>query len=61
MIGLIEAVRAGKVSEFSSEVVKVYASSLTQVGDTTLLMVRTTEGKRLLAVGHGEFMMQSAR
>lgn len=54
MIELIEAVRAGKVSEYSSDSIKVYASSLTQVGETTLLMVRTPEGKRLIVTGSGE-------
>ncbi|WNR43569.1 tagaturonate epimerase family protein [Paenibacillus roseipurpureus] len=58
MIELIEAVRTGNIRELNSNVVKVYETSLTQVGDTTLLMVRTTEGKRLLVSGTGELFDQ---
>lgn len=55
---LIDAIKSGKVSTFSAPGVKVYEASLTEVGSTTLLLVRTEAGKRLVAVGEGELYNQ---
>lgn len=55
---LIEAIKSGNITAFSSPDVKVYASSYTQVGNTSLLMVRTTAGKKLIAAGEGELYDQ---
>ena len=51
---LIEALQSGQLQEFASSEIKVYESSLTQVEGTTLLLVRTDTGKKLIAVGDGE-------
>lgn len=55
---LISAIQSGNTSTLSAPGVKVYASSLAQVGNTTLLMVRTEAGKRLLAVGQSDLYEQ---
>jgi hypothetical protein len=55
---LIEAIKSGNISTFSSPDVKVYASSYTLVDNTSLVMVRTAEGKKLIAVGEGELYDQ---
>jgi tagaturonate epimerase len=55
---LIEAIKSGNITTFSSPDVKVYAPSFTQVGNTSLLMVRTAAGKKLIAAGEGELYDQ---
>ncbi|MDD9266298.1 tagaturonate epimerase family protein [Paenibacillus sp. GCM10023248] len=55
---LIAAIQAGNLSTYSAPGVKVYEASLTQVGSTSLLMVRTEAGKRIVAVGEGELFDQ---
>ncbi|MGG1552058.1 tagaturonate epimerase family protein [Paenibacillus ferrarius] len=58
MLQLIEAVRSGNIADFKADGVKVYPASLTTVGGTTIAIVRTTEGKKLIVVGEGELFDQ---
>jgi tagaturonate epimerase len=53
MIQLIEALQTGNLSSFTSTDVKVYPSSLTTIEGTTLLLVQTEAGKKIVAVGEG--------
>ncbi|NOU99927.1 tagaturonate epimerase family protein [Paenibacillus planticolens] len=55
---LIDAIKSGNTSALAAPGVKVYASSFTQVGNTSLLMVRTEAGKQLLAVGESDLYDQ---
>ncbi|MEW9699651.1 tagaturonate epimerase family protein [Paenibacillus sp. SI8] len=55
---LIEALQSGNLSTFASDDVTVYAPSLTKVGRSTLLLVKTTAGKKLIAAGEGEIFDQ---
>ncbi|UJF34526.1 tagaturonate epimerase family protein [Paenibacillus hexagrammi] len=55
---LLEAVKSGSLSSFSSQSVKVYPQSLTTHEGTTLVMVKTDAGKRIVATGAGELFDQ---
>lgn len=55
---LIDAIKSGNTSTLSAPGVKVYAASFTQIGNTSLVMVRTEAGKQLLAVGESELYDQ---
>ncbi|SDD38603.1 tagaturonate epimerase [Paenibacillus sp. UNCCL117] len=50
---IIEQVKSGQSADAASPFVKVYPQSLTELEGAALLMVRTEDGKRLLAVGDG--------
>ncbi|OPH61333.1 hypothetical protein BC351_15480 [Paenibacillus ferrarius] len=55
---LIKAIKSGDITSFSSPSVHVYEASLTQVGKSSLLLVRTEAGKKLIVVGEGELFDQ---
>ncbi|BFT69956.1 tagaturonate epimerase family protein [Paenibacillus sp. P36] len=55
---LIDAIKSGNTSTLSAPGVKVYDSSFTQIGNTSLVMVRTEAGKRLVAVGESDLYNQ---
>jgi hypothetical protein len=50
---LIQSMKSGSLQTFSSPDVKLYPNSYTESNGTSLVMVRTAEGKRIAAVGAG--------
>ncbi|WP_159882114.1 tagaturonate epimerase family protein [Paenibacillus puerhi] len=50
---IIDQIKSGQFAGAASPFVKIYPQSLTELDGATLLMVRTENGKRLLAVGNG--------
>ncbi|UKS24628.1 tagaturonate epimerase family protein [Paenibacillus sp. HWE-109] len=55
---LIEAIQSGNISAFASPDIYVYEASFTHVGSTSLALIRTEAGKKLIAVGEGDLYDQ---